>query len=184
MSRKFGTLVAAAAGFSVWSAMAVAQITFVTPSNDDSRAPRPQRDRGPALAPSILAAQEAVQACEAQGYPVTAVVVDSAGTAIVLLSGDGAALITQSIAMGKAVSAAKNGMSSADLAKASQSDAALAAKLAADPQQGPQRGGGIPIKEGVNVIGAIAVSGTPNAGIDADCAEAGLNKVAHRAKPR
>src|SRR5206468_6562346 len=101
MSTKFGTLVTLAAAFSVWSAMAGAQITFVTPSNDDSRAPRPQRDRGPALAPSIVAAQEAVQACEAQGYPVTAVVVDSAGMAVVLLSGDGAALITQSIAMGK-----------------------------------------------------------------------------------
>jgi uncharacterized protein GlcG (DUF336 family) len=184
MSIRFRTLVAVAAALSVWSGVAGAQITFVTPSNDDSRAPRPQRDRGPALAPSILAAQQAVQACEAQGYPVTAAVVDSAGTAVVLLSGDGAALVTQSIAMGKAVSAAKNGISSADLAKLSQTDTALAAKLAADPQQGPQRGGGIPIKEGGNVIGAIAVSGTPNPGVDADCAQAGLDKVNAKTKPR
>ena len=184
MKTKIGMLALAVAIFPGWGSNAGAQVTFVTPSNDEIRAPRPQRDRGPALTPAIIAAQAAVAACEAQGYAVSAVVVDSIGMPVVLLSGNGAALITQSIAMGKAVSSVKNGMASADLAKASQSDPALAAKLGADPQQGPQRGGGIPIKEGATVIGAIAISGTPNAGIDADCAQAGLDKVGARVKLR
>lgn len=154
-----------------------AQVTFVTPSNDQARLPRPARDRGPALAPAVLAAQTAVEACQAKGYKVTAVVVDSAAMPVVLLSGDGAALITQAIAMGKAVSSAKNGMPSGDLAKQAQTDTALAAKLAADPQEGPQRAGGLPIKVGSDVIGAIAVSGTPNGEVDATCAQAGLDKV-------
>ena len=156
--------------------LADAQVTFVTPSNEAIREPRPLRDRGPALAPAILAAQTAVNACETKGYKVSAVVVDSAATPVVVLSGDGAALITQSIAMGKAVSSAKNAMSTRDLAKAAQGDPALAAKLAADPEEGPRRAGGLPIKVGADVIGAIAVSGTPNPDIDATCAQAGLER--------
>jgi uncharacterized protein GlcG (DUF336 family) len=154
-----------------------AQVTFVTPGNDQTRLPRPPRDRGPALAPAVLAAQTAVEACQAKGFKVTAVVVDSVAMPVVLLSGDGAALITQAIAMGKAVSSVKNGMPSGDLAKQAQTDTALAAKLAADPQEGPQRAGGLPIKVGSDVIGAIAVSGTPNGDIDASCSQAGLDKV-------
>lgn len=157
--------------------IAWAQVTFVTPSNDATRQPRPPRDRGPALAPAVLAAQTAVEACETKGYAVSAVVVDSVAMPVVILSGDGAALITQSIAMGKAVSSVKNEMASGDLLKAAQRDPALAAKLAADPQQGTQRPGGLPIKVGADVIGAIAVSGTPDGNIDAICAQAGLDKV-------
>ena len=149
----------------------------MTPSNDQLRAPRPPRDRGPALAPAVLAAQTAVESCEAKGYTVTAVVVDSMAMPVVILSGDGAALVTQGIAMGKAVSSVKNGMASGDLARQAQTDSALAARLAADPQQGPQRAGGLPIKAGSDIIGAIGVSGTPSGDIDATCSQAGLDKV-------
>ncbi len=64
----------------------------------------------------MIAAQVAVDTCEAKGYQVSVAVVDSAGLPVVLLSGDGAAAITQSIAMGKAVSSVKNGKPSAELA--------------------------------------------------------------------
>jgi uncharacterized protein GlcG (DUF336 family) len=166
------------------TAGARAQVTFTTPSDEAARAPRPQRERGPALAPAILAAQTAVEACHAMGYQVTAVVVDSAAMPVVILSGDGAAVITQSIAMGKAVSSVKNGMASLDLIAASKADPNLAAKLAADPQQGPQRPGGLPIKVGADVIGAIGVSGAPDGNWDAECGRAGLDKVAATTKRR
>ncbi|WP_443970049.1 GlcG/HbpS family heme-binding protein [Sphingobium sp. CR28] len=155
-----------------------AQVTFTTPSNEAAQAPRPTRDRGPALAPSVVAAQTAVEACAARGYQVTAVVVDSAGLPVVLLSGNGAAAITQSIAMGKAVSSMRNGKPSGALAAEARTNQELAAKLAADPQQGPQRPGGLPILAGADVIGAIAVSGAPDGNWDAECAQAGLNKAA------
>jgi uncharacterized protein GlcG (DUF336 family) len=166
-----------AVGVMLSTSMAQAQVTFVTPDNNQLRAPRPARDRGPALDAAVLAAQTAVKACEAQGFKVSAVVVDSVAMPVVLLSGDGAALITQTIGMGKAVSSAKNNMASGDLAKAAQTDTALAAKLAADPQEGPQRPGGLPIKDGGVLIGAIAVSGTPSGVTDAGCAQAGIDKV-------
>jgi uncharacterized protein GlcG (DUF336 family) len=161
---------------------AAAQVTFTTPSDDAARAPRPLRERGPALAPALVAAQTAVDTCEAMGFQVSVAVIDSAASPVVLLSGNGAASITQSIAMGKAVSALRNGKPSAELAVAVRTDKDLAAKLAADPQQGPQRGGGLPIKVGDAVIGAIAVSGAPDAGWDAECAQAGLTKAS--AKPK
>jgi uncharacterized protein GlcG (DUF336 family) len=159
-----------------WSP-AGAQVTFTTPSNDAARAPRPSRDRGPALEPSLVAAKTAVEACANRGYQVTAVVVDSAGLPVVLLSGNGAAAITQSIAMGKAVSSVRNGKPSAELAIEAQKNPELAARLQADSQQGPQRGGGIPIMSGSTAIGAIAVSGSPDGGWDAECAQAGLDKA-------
>ena len=166
------------------TAGAQAQVTFTTPNDEAARAPRPQRERGPALAPAILAAQTAVEACHAMGYQVTAVVVNSAAMPVVILSGDGAPVITQSIAMGKAVSSVRNGMATSDLIAASKADPALAAKLAADPQQGTQRPGGLPIKVGADVIGAIAVSGAPDGNWDAECGQAGLNKVTATPKRR
>jgi len=42
--------------------------------------------------------------------------------------------------------------------------------------------GGVPIKVGDNVIGAVAVSGAPGGDKDAACANAGLAKVAEKLK--
>jgi uncharacterized protein GlcG (DUF336 family) len=176
-TRFFGALVLAAAIAPLAVPAAKAQVTFTTPSDEAARAPRPLRERGPALAPALVAAQTAVDACEAMGFQVSVAVIDSAGLPVVLLSGNGAAAITQSIAMGKAVSALRNGKPSADLAVEVRTNKELATKLAADPQQGPQRGGGLPIRSGGAVIGAIAVSGSPDAGWDVECAQAGLAKA-------
>ena len=154
-----------------------AQVTFTTPNDEAARAPRPLRERGPALAPAVIAAQTAVESCEARGYQVTAVVIDSAAVPVVILSGNGAAAITQSIAMGKAVSALRNGKPTMALVAEARTNKALADKLAADPQQGVQRPGGLPIMSGSSVIGAIAVSGAPDGGWDEQCAQAGLNKA-------
>ena len=173
----FATVMSALALGALGASAAQAQVTFTTPSDEAARAPRPLRERGPALAPALVAAQTAVDACEAMGFQVTVAVIDSAAAPVVILSGNGAPAITQSIAMGKAVSSVRNGKPSAELAVLAQTDKDLAARLSADPQQGPQRGGGLPIKSGGAVIGAIAVSGSPDAGWDVECAQAGLAKA-------
>lgn len=177
IKRVSAAVLAATVGTTLTFAAAQAQVTFTTPNDEAARAPRALRERGPALAPAIVAAQGAVDACADMGYQVSVAVVDFAGLPVVLLSGDGAAAITQSIAMGKAVSALRNGRPSAELVEAIKTDKALAAKIAADPQQGVQRGGGLPIKTGATTIGALAVSGAPDAGWDAVCANAGLAKA-------
>lgn len=177
MSRHILCVLAVGAALAPLAAPATAQLSFTTPNAEAAAAPRSQRDRGPALTPALVAAQTAVEACQALGFQVTAAVIDSAALPVVILSGDGAAAITQSIAMGKAVSALRNGRPSADLVTAVATDKALAARLAADPQQGVQRGGGIPIRNNGAVIGAIGISGSPDAGWDIKCAEAGLAKA-------
>jgi uncharacterized protein GlcG (DUF336 family) len=177
MSRRFLCVLAVGTALVPLAAPATAQLSFTTPDAAAAAAPRPLRERGPALTPALVAAQTAVEACQALGFQVTVAVIDSAAQPVVILSGDGAAAITQSIAMGKAVSALRNGRPSADLVTAVATDKALAARLAADPQQGVQRGGGLPIRNDGGVIGAIGISGSPDAGWDIKCAEAGLAKA-------
>jgi uncharacterized protein GlcG (DUF336 family) len=180
--RVLAGLILAVAFAPLGASIASAQVTFTTPGDEAARAPRPLRERGPALTPALIAAQTAVETCQTMGFQVSVAVIDSAAVPVVLLSGNGAAAITQSIAMGKAVSSLRNGKPSAELAVEVRTNTDLAAKLAADPQQGVQRGGGIPIKSGATVIGAIAVSGSPDAGWDVVCAQAGLDKA--MAKPK
>jgi uncharacterized protein GlcG (DUF336 family) len=175
--RILSSAAAAVLGTTLTLASAQAQVTFTTPNAEAAGAPRPLRERGPALAPALVAAQTAVDACAARGYQVSVAVIDSGGLPVVLLSGDGAAAITQSIAMGKAVSSLRNGKPTSALVAEARTNPALAARLAADPQQGVQRPGGLPIMVGTTVIGAIAVSGAPDGGWDAECAQAGLTKA-------
>ena len=78
--------------------------------------PPPPRAKGPALTPSVEAAQAAVAACAANGYKVTALITDSGGAPVVLLSGDGAAVRTQDIARSKVAAALKYKMSSGEVA--------------------------------------------------------------------
>ena len=65
------------------------------------------RAKGPALGPAVSAAQEAIAACKAQGYTVSALIVDSIGQPVVLLSGDGATFRTQYVAGSKAAAVIK-----------------------------------------------------------------------------
>ena len=82
---------------------AIAQTILPNPTAAESGAPRAARARGIPVDLAIEASQAAIAACAADGFKTTAVVVDSEGVPIVLISGDGAAAITQRIAMGKAM---------------------------------------------------------------------------------
>jgi len=136
---------------------ALAQSILPTPSADEGRAPRPPRARGISTALAVEAAQTAVATCTVQGLKVTALVVDSAGVPIALISGDGAAAITQRIASGKATTALKMKMTSGEAAERSKTDQAFMAQLMGDPAMGTPRQGGVPILAGSDVIGAIAI---------------------------
>jgi uncharacterized protein GlcG (DUF336 family) len=139
-------------------------------------APAPPRAKGPALAPSIAAAQAAVAACAANGYKVTAMIADSAGDPVVLLSGDGAALRTQDIIKTKIAAVMKYKMSSGDLLAKTKTDLKLDAEIKADPKIGTLRQGGVPVMAGGEMIGAFAVSGAPGGDKDEACITAALAK--------
>jgi uncharacterized protein GlcG (DUF336 family) len=99
---------------------------------------------------------------------------------IALASGDGAAAITQRIAMGKAQTVIRYKMTSGQAAEKAAKDASFMATLLSDPQVGAPRQGGIPIAVGEKVLGAIAVSGAPTGDKDEPCAIAGLARIRSR----
>jgi len=164
----------------LFAAPALAQTILPSPNAEEGRAPRPPRAHGISTALAVEAADAAIASCTAQGLKVTALVVDSAGVPIALISGDGAAAITQRIASGKATTALKMKMTSGEAAERAKTDEAFMAQLMADPAMGTPRQGGVPIMAGSEVIGAIAVSGAPSGAQDEPCARAGLAKIQDR----
>jgi len=159
---------------------AFAQTILPSPNAEEGRAPRPARARGISTALAVEAAQTAVASCAAQGLKTTALVVDSAGTPIAMISGDGAAAITQRIASGKATTALKMKMTSGEAGERAKADPAFMAQLMADPAMGTPRQGGVPLTIGNDVVGAIAVSGAPSGAQDEPCARAGIAKIQGR----
>ena len=159
---------------------AIAQTILPAPSAEEGRAPRPPRARGISTALAVEAAETAIATCTAQGLKVTALVIDSEAVPIALVSGDGAAAITQRIASGKATTALKMKMTSGEAVERAKTDQAFLAQLMADPAMGTPRQGGVPIMAGSDIVGAIAVSGAPSGAQDEPCAKAGLAKVQDR----
>jgi uncharacterized protein GlcG (DUF336 family) len=126
------------------------------------------------LAMAQTIAQAALAQCESMGFKVSVTVVDRAGLPIVMLRGDGAGLHTAEGAERKAYTARTFSQPSADFVK----------RLTERPETVGSRqytrvlalGGGLPIKAGTEVVGAIGVSGSP--GKDDVCSQAGIDKVA------
>jgi uncharacterized protein GlcG (DUF336 family) len=143
------------------------------PTAAEAGAPRPARAHGIPTALAIEAATISNATCLTNGTKVTTVVVDSVGEPIVVISGDGAATITQRIAQGKAMISLKTKGPSADGAKA---DPAIMASL------GVPRPGGEPLMAGGNVVGAIAASGSPSGAADDVCVKAAIAKIQDRIK--
>jgi uncharacterized protein GlcG (DUF336 family) len=152
---------------------AFAQTILPNPTQAEASAPRPARARGIPSALAVEAIQVANATCKANGNKTTTIIIDSEGVPVALVSDDGAAAITQRIAMGKAMISLKTKGASADGAKA---DPAVMASL------GAARPGGFPIMAGAEVVGAIAVSGSPTGAADEVCAKAAIAKIQDRVK--
>jgi uncharacterized protein GlcG (DUF336 family) len=119
-------------------------------------------------------ANGAMESCKAMGYAVSVAIVDRDGLTMVMLRGDGAGLHTVEGAERKAYTARTFRGPSADFLKRMQRDpAAHASETYSHVLALP---GGLPIKIGNDVLGAVGVSGSP--GKDDDCGQAGIDKVA------
>jgi uncharacterized protein GlcG (DUF336 family) len=158
------------------AALAAPALAQPAPQAAPPQPPAP-RAKGPALTPAVQAAQAAVAACAANGYKVTALIVDSAGDPVVLLSGDGAALRTQTIARTKIAAVIKYKMSSGEVLAKSKTDPKLDAEIKADPNIGTARQGAVPLMSGGELVGAFAVSGAPGGDKDEACIQTALAKV-------
>jgi uncharacterized protein GlcG (DUF336 family) len=130
------------------------------------------------VALAVEAASEAVEACAKQGYLETVDVVDADGATIAEIRGDGAGIHTLDSAHYKAYTSVSFKNDTIGLAERVKNDAVFA-QLSKLPHV-MFLGGGVVIKLGDEVIGAIGASGAPGATLDDNCAHAGLDKIRDR----
>jgi uncharacterized protein GlcG (DUF336 family) len=123
-------------------------------------------------------ATAALAQCRQDGQKVTVSVVDHAGREKIRLRDDGAAPHTEVHAFRKAYTALTYKMPSGDYGKRFTELRGMGPVLLPNITTAA---GGVPIRAGNNVVGAIGISGTPGSAgggeHDAKCAEAGIQKV-------
>jgi uncharacterized protein GlcG (DUF336 family) len=121
------------------------------------------------------AVAEAVAKCASQGYAETAVLVDADGVQQAVLRGNRAGAHTLDSAYSKAYTSASFKIDTTALVERSKTVPVLA-NLFKLPHL-LLLGGGIVIKVGDEVVGAIGTAGAPGGDLDDACAHAGLDKI-------
>lgn len=139
---------------------------------------RTERNLSLELATQIAAAT--VAACQANGHSVAAAVVDRAGSLRALHRADNAGPHTLASSQAKAYTAASARNSTGVMMENAQKNPA-AANLVHIPGF-LLLGGGVPIRAGNDVIGAVGVGGAPGGHLDEQCAMAALDKVKDQLK--
>lgn len=138
-----------------------------------SPAVRSERTVSLALANQIAAG--AVASCAAGGYAVTATVVDRSGTVRAVHRADNAGPHTLGASERKAFTSASARANTLAMIENAQKNPA-AANLVNIPGF-LLLGGGVPIRAGNEVIGAVGVGGAPGGHLDEQCAVAALDSV-------
>ena len=147
--------------------------------------PMPPRPREPpvARAPSIdlalEAAKAAVEACK--GYHVGISVIDASGTPKLYYIPNGTHGSHAYTGFRKAYTALTFKMPTSQVSALVKTDSTVAAKIVADTNL-ISWAGGIPIKVGDEVIGAIGVSGAEPSSKDEQCGLVGIDKIKNRLK--
>ena len=130
------------------------------------------------LANQIAAAS--VAACSAKGYAVTATVVDRAGTVRAVQRADNASPHTIAASLQKAYTAASARNNTLAMMEGAQKNPG-AANLVHIPGF-LLLGGGVPVRTGNDVIGAVGIGGAPGGHLDEQCAVAALEQVKDQLK--
>jgi uncharacterized protein GlcG (DUF336 family) len=160
---------------SVWVAVA-AMVPLVSLSVAQEPAAR-----GPTLKLALEAAQKALATCKGLDQKIGVTVVDSAGVLKVVLATDGASTRGVTSSTNKALTALAFTTATSDLAEKIKTDTVLAGKVAANANYNTHAGG-VLLKAGTDVIGAIGVGGAKGSEKDEACAVAGLQKISRRLK--
>jgi uncharacterized protein GlcG (DUF336 family) len=135
------------------------------------------------LSVAMEAAMEAVTVCEKSGYRVTATVVDASGLVKAVAKGDLAPPHTLDSSHGKSYAAVSLGPNFSE-----STTSAIVGRVGSGPAFGPLQRlpgvflvpGGVVIKSGEDVVGAIGVGGAPGGEKDEVCAQAAVAKIADR----
>ncbi len=135
----------------------------------------PQVEKNISMKMALMIIEGTIEQCTKDGYKVSVVVVDKAGNVAASLRGDGTNPHTMEFGRLKAYTARTRGQTSLEFK--SLTDKPENAYLKQIPNV-VAVGGGVPIKVGSEVIGAVGVSGAPGGEKDEGCANAGIAKVA------
>lgn len=134
---------------------------------------RTERNMSLDLANQIAAA--AVASCSASGYNVSATVVDRAGSIRAVQRADNAGPHTLDSSRLKAYTSASAKNTTLAMMEGAQKNPAGANVIYIPGYL--LLGGGVPVKVGNEVIGAVGVGGAPGGHLDEVCAMAGIDKV-------
>jgi len=135
------------------------------------------KDLSFALARTI--ADGSIANCMARGHSVSAVVVDRSGATIIAMRGDNASPHTMENARRKAYTAMTFKVPTSAYTKRFVDNDPTVRQQVTLPNV-IAINGGIPLKVGNEIIGGVGVSGSP--GVDEDCIQASLEKVADQLK--
>jgi uncharacterized protein GlcG (DUF336 family) len=124
---------------------------------------------------AVTIAQTAVQTCKSQGYNVSAHVLGRGGEVLVAMRGDDTGPQTYENSFKKAWTSRAQRAPSVNFANAVKMNPTAGAIHLSNmvPAQG-----GLPIMVGMDIVGAVGVSGAPGGDKDEACAKAGIDKVA------
>jgi uncharacterized protein GlcG (DUF336 family) len=139
-----------------------------------AQAPQVQTEKNISMAMSLAIIQGVLDQCTKDGYKVSVTIVDKGGNVAAQLRGDGTSPHTMEFSRLKAYTARIRNQPSLQVMK-----------LLEDPANSFMRqipglvgvGGGVPIRAGNELIGAVGVSGAPGGEKDEVCANAGIAKV-------
>ena len=156
-----------------FSALSLAVSLSLVAAAANAQAVRTEKNMSLDLANQIASAS--VAACAANGYAVAATVVDRAGTVRAIQRADNAGPHTLGASQAKAYTSASAKNTTLAMMDAAQKNPA-AANLVYIPGY-LLLGGGVPVKVGNEVIGAVGVGGAPGGNLDEQCAMVALDKV-------
>ena len=139
----------------------------------NAEAVRSEKNMSLELANQIASA--GVAACAANGYNVTVTVVDRAGSVRAVQRADNAGPHTLGASQQKAFTSASAKNNTSAMLETSQKNPG-AATLGNLPGF-LLLGGGVPVKVGTEVIGAVGIGGAPGGHLDEQCAVSALDKV-------
>lgn len=162
------------AALATLASLALAQ-QAVAPAQPAAAAPALRTERALSLPLANQIAAATVAACAANGHAVTATVVDRAGTVRAVQRADNAGPHTVAAAERKAFTSASAKAPTLAMMENAQKNPG-AANLVNIPGF-LLLGGGVPIKAGNEVIGAVGTGGAPGGHLDDQCANAGLEAV-------
>ena len=153
--------------------ISVLALSLIAAAGANAQAVRTEKNMSLELANQLASAS--VAACAANGYAVSATVVDRAGTVRAVQRADNAGPHTLAASQQKAFTSASAKNTTLAMMEGSQKNPA-AANLVYIPGY-LLLGGGVPVKVGNEVIGAVGVGGAPGGNLDEQCAMAAIDKI-------